>query len=53
MLLKMMMRFDASDENTKELRGDLDNIGQNVDAHPVLIKHLELQMAKLSTIVNP
>ena len=48
-----MRRFDASDENTKELRGDLANIGPKMDAHAVLIKHLELQMTQLSTTVNP
>ena len=38
MLLKMMRRFDASDEHNKELRGDLANIGQKIDAHAVSIK---------------
>ena len=42
MLQKMMRRFDVSDENAKELRGDLANIGQKVDAHAVSIKHLKL-----------
>ena len=40
MFQKMMRRFDASDEYAKELRGDLENIGQKVDAHAILIKHL-------------
>ena len=53
MLQKMMSRFDARDEYAKELRGDLVNIGQKVDAHAVSIKHFELQMTQLSTIVNP
>ena len=53
MLQKMMRRFDASDEHDKELRGDLANIGQKVDAHAVSIMHLELKMAQLSTTVNP
>ena len=53
MLQKMMRRFDASDEHTKELRSDLANIGQKVDAHAISIKHLELQMAQLSSTVNP
>ena len=53
MLQKMMRRFTASDENAKELRGDITNIGQKVDAHAISIKHLELQMAQLSSIVNP
>ena len=48
----MMRRFDASDKYTKELRGDLANIGQKVDAHVISIKILNLQMAQLSTIVN-
>ena len=52
MLQKMMRRFDASDENTNELRSDLASIGQKVDAHAISIKHLELQMAQLSSIVN-
>ena len=53
MLQKMMRRVDASDENVKKMSGDLDNIWQKVDAHVVLIKHLELQMTQLSTNVNP
>ena len=52
MLQKMMSRFDARDEYAKELRGDLVNIGQKVDAHAVSIKHLELQTSQFSTIVN-
>ena len=53
MLQKMMRRFDASDEHTKELRNDLASIGQKVDAHAISIKHLELQMAQLSSTMNP
>ena len=53
MLQKMMRRFDASDEHIKELRGDLANVGQKFDAHAFSIKHLDLQMAQLSTTVNP
>ena len=41
---KMRSRFDASDENVKEIRGDLSNIEQKVDAHAVSIKHIVLQM---------
>ena len=52
MLHKMMRRFGASNENTKELRGDLVNIGIKVDAHAVSFKHLELQTSQFSTIVN-
>ena len=48
MLQKIMRRFDASDEHTKELRSDLGSIGKKVDAHAISIKHLELQMAQLS-----
>ena len=47
-----MRRFDASDEHTKELRNDLEGIWKNVDTHAISIKHLELQMAQLSAIVN-
>ena len=46
MLKKMMRRFDASDENTKELRSDLASIGQIVNAHAMSIKHLELRMSQ-------
>ena len=53
MLQKIMRRFDASDDHTKELRSDLASFGQKVDAHATSIKHLELQMAKLSSTVNP
>ena len=44
-----MRRFDASDENAKELRGYLSNIKKKVDAHEASMKHLELQMDQLST----
>ncbi|XP_069148129.1 uncharacterized protein [Solanum lycopersicum] len=53
MLQKMMRRFDSSDEHAKDLRGDLENIGQNLDSHAISIKHLELQMTQLSSSVNP
>ena len=48
-----MRRFDAIDEHAKELKGDLANIRQKVNAHAVSIKHLELLMDQLSTSVNP
>ena len=53
MLQKMRRRFTSSDEHAKELRGDLANIGQKVDAHAISTKHLKLQMAQMSTMVNP
>lgn len=53
MLQNMKRKFDASDEHTKELRGDLANIRQKVDAHAVSLMHRELQMAQFSTIMNP
>ena len=53
MFKNMIRRFDASDEHAKVLRGDLANIGKKVDAHAVSIKNLEMQMAQLSSIVNP
>ena len=52
MLYKMMRRLDASDEHIKDLRSDLVGIEQKVDTHAISIKQLELQMAKLSAIVN-
>ena len=52
MLHKMMRRFDASDENIKELRSDLAGIRQKVDTHAISIKQIELQMAQLSATVN-
>ena len=52
MLHKMMRRFDASDEHTKELSNDLAGIRQKVDTHTISIKHLELQMTQLSSNVN-
>ena len=48
----MMRRFDASYEHIKELRSDLAGIGQKVDTHAISIKHIELQMAQTSAIVN-
>ena len=52
MLHKMIRRFDASDEHTKELRSDLVGIGQKVDTHAISIKHIELQMTQLSATLN-
>ena len=52
MLQKMMRKFDASDEQIKELRCDLAGIGKIVDTHAISIKQLELQMAQLSVAVN-
>ena len=52
MLHKMMRRFDASDEHTKELRSDLASTGQKVDTHAISIKQIELQMAQLSATLN-
>ena len=49
----MTRRFDASIEHAKELRSNLDNIWQKMDAHAISIKHLELQMAQLSSTMNP
>ena len=40
MMKKNMMRFNASDEHTKELRNDLEGIGQKVDTLAISIKHL-------------
>ena len=48
----MMRRFDASDENIKELRGELASIGKKVDTHAISIKQIELQVAQLSATVN-
>uniref|UniRef100_M1DF12 Integrase core domain containing protein n=1 Tax=Solanum tuberosum TaxID=4113 RepID=M1DF12_SOLTU len=53
MMQKMMRRFDVTDENVKEMRNDLYDIGQKVNAHVVSLKHLEQQMTQLPTIVNP
>ena len=50
---KMLRRFDATDEHAKEIRGDLANIGQKMDAHVISIKNFEVQISQLSTIVNP
>ena len=52
MLYKMMRWFDASDEHIKELRCDLEGIGQKVYTHAISIKQIELQMAHLSATVN-
>ena len=49
---KMIRRFDASDENIKELRCDLAGIRQKVDTHTISIKQIELQMAQLSATMN-
>ncbi|XP_049394624.1 uncharacterized protein LOC125858885 [Solanum stenotomum] len=43
MMQKTMKRFDATNENVKEMRNDLSGIGQKVDAHAVSIKQLEQQ----------
>ena len=52
MLHKMMRRFDASDENIKQLRCDLASIGKKVDTHAISIKQIELQVAQLPATVN-
>ena len=52
MLPKMMRRFDASDEHTKELRNELAGVGHNVDTHEISIKHIEFQMAHFSATVK-
>ena len=52
MLHKMMRRFNARNENIKELRGDLASIGKKVDTHAISIKQIELQVAQLSATVN-
>ena len=52
MLHKMVRRFNASDAHIKELRSDLESIGQKVDTHTISIKQLELQMAQLYATVN-
>ena len=44
MIHKMMRRYDASEEYTKELRNDSAGIGKKVDTHAISIKHLEFQM---------
>ncbi|KAK4731214.1 hypothetical protein R3W88_024202 [Solanum pinnatisectum] len=49
----MMNRFDATDENVKEMQNDLCGIGQKIDAHAVSIKKLEQQFNQLSTNANP
>uniref|UniRef100_M1D8F6 Integrase core domain containing protein n=1 Tax=Solanum tuberosum TaxID=4113 RepID=M1D8F6_SOLTU len=41
MMQKIMKRFDATDDNMKEMCNDLSGIGQKVDAHAVSIKQLE------------
>ena len=53
MLKKIMRRFDSSDKHINELKSDIASIGQNVDAHAISIKHLVLQIAQLSSTVNP
>ena len=53
MLQKMIRGFDASDEKNKDLRGDLANIRKKVDAHAIIIKHLELEMDQLSSTLIP
>ena len=52
MLHKMMRRFDANEENIKELRGDIAIIAQKVDTNAISIKLIELQVAQLSATVN-
>ena len=39
-----MRRFDATDENVKEIKCYLSDIGEKVDEHVASIKHLELHM---------
>ncbi|XP_049360697.1 uncharacterized protein LOC125825395 [Solanum verrucosum] len=53
MMQKMIKRFDATDENVKEMQNDLSGISQKVDTHAVSIKQLQQQFSQLSTTVNP
>ena len=53
MLLKIIRRFDTSDEHAKDMRGYVANILQKVKAHAIFIKNLEIQMSQLSTTVYP
>ncbi|XP_015161557.1 uncharacterized protein [Solanum tuberosum] len=53
MMQKMIKRFDATDENMREMRTKLSGIGQKVDTHAVSIKQLEKQFSQLSATVNP
>ena len=48
----MMGIFDTTDENVKDMRGEVPGVGQKVDAHALSIKHLDLQMNQLFTNVN-
>lgn len=48
----MLRRFDASNENVKEMQNNLSSIGLKVDAYALSIKHLEQHMIHLSTTVN-
>lgn len=41
---KMMTKFDAYDENVKDMRNDLSHIGKNVDAHAMSITYIEVRM---------
>ena len=52
MVQNMMRWFDSSNENAKETRVDVANIGQKVDAHAISIKHRQLQMYQLSSTMN-
>ncbi|XP_049394506.1 uncharacterized protein LOC125858735 [Solanum stenotomum] len=52
MMQKIMRRFDATNENVKEMRNELSEISQKVDAHVVSIKQLEQQFSQLSATVN-
>ena len=40
MMKNMMRRFESIDQNVKKNKRHLFDIGQKVDAHAVLIKHL-------------
>ena len=53
MLQKKRRRFDATDENVKEMRNEIYGIGKKMNAHAVSIKYLDLEMNQLSTTVNP
>ena len=49
----MKRRFDATNENVKEMRGALSSIGRKVDVYAISVNHLEIQLNRFSTIVNP
>lgn len=52
MMEKVLKKVENSDENIKEMCGDILGMSQKVDSHDITIKQLELQLGQVSIALN-